>query len=40
MGVCIAKDQKEYEMALAEAFSYEDEVVVEQFIQGRNFPWQ
>ena len=37
VGVCIAKDQKEYEMALAEAFSYENEVVVEQFIQGREF---
>lgn len=37
VGVCIAKDQKEYEMALAEAFSYEDEAVVEQFIQGREF---
>ena len=37
VGVCIAKDQKEYEMALAEAFSYENEAVVEQFIQGREF---
>ena len=37
VGVCIANDQKEYETALLEAFSYENEVVVEQFITGREF---
>ena len=33
----MAKAQKESELALAEAFSYENEVVVEQFVQGREF---
>ena len=37
VGVCIANNQKEYQKGLAEAFSYEPEVVVEQFITGREF---
>ncbi len=35
MGVCIAKNQEEYEAALEESFSYENQAVVEQFIEGR-----
>ena len=37
VGVCIANNQTEYQAALLEAFSYENEVVVEQFITGREF---
>lgn len=37
VGVCIANNQSEYASALIEAFSYENEVVVEQFIIGREF---
>ncbi|NCB92920.1 MAG: D-alanine--D-alanine ligase [Clostridia bacterium] len=37
VGVYITKDQKEYEEALAGAFSYENEVVVEEYIEGREF---
>ena len=37
VGVCIAHNQTEYQAALLEAFSYENEVVVEQFITGREF---
>ena len=37
IGMSIVNDQKEYEQALAEAFRWEDEVVVEQYIQGREF---
>lgn len=37
VGVCIANNQIEYQAALLEAFSYENEVVVEQFITGREF---
>ena len=37
IGVSIVNDQKEYEQALAEAFRWENEVVVEQYIQGREF---
>lgn len=37
VGVCTANNQEEYQEALAEAFSYENEVVVEQFITGREF---
>ena len=37
VGVCIANNQTEYQVALLEAFSYENEVVVEQFITGREF---
>lgn len=37
IGVSIVNDQKEYKQALEEAFRWEDEVVVEQYIQGREF---
>ena len=37
VGVCIANNQTEYQAALLEAFFYENEVVVEQFITGREF---
>ena len=37
MGVCIAKNDEEYQKAKEEAFSYDDEVVIEQYIQGREF---
>ena len=37
IGVYIVNDQEEYDKALKEAFSYEDEVVVEEFIQGTEY---
>lgn len=37
VGVSIAQNQSDYEKALAEAFAWEDEVVVEDYIQGREF---
>lgn len=37
VGVCIAGDDEEYEKAKAEAFRYDDEVIVEQYIKGREF---
>ncbi|MDY5023164.1 MAG: D-alanine--D-alanine ligase [Blautia sp.] len=37
VGVYIVKDQEEYEKALEAAFSYEEEVVIEEYIQGREF---
>lgn len=37
VGVCIACDAGEYTQALEEAFRYGDEVVVEQYIKGREF---
>ena len=37
VGVCIASNDEEYERAKKEAFSYDDEVVIEQYIQGREF---
>ena len=37
VGVCIVQNQKEYQAALEEAFSFEDEVVVEDYISGREF---
>ncbi len=37
VGVCIAWKEDEYEAALKEAFQYDEEVVVEQYIQGREF---
>ncbi|MDC7291183.1 D-alanine--D-alanine ligase [Blautia schinkii] len=37
VGVYIAKNQEEYEKALDDAYSYENEVVVEEYIQGREF---
>lgn len=37
IGVSVARDREELGRALDEAFSYEDTVVVEQFIRGREF---
>lgn len=37
VGVSIAKDEAEYQKALEEAFSYEDRLVVEAFVEGREF---
>lgn len=37
VGVCIAWDEKEYEAAKEEAFRYDDEVIIEQYIEGREF---
>lgn len=37
VGVAIAFSEKDYEAALAEAFTYDDEVIVEQYISGREF---
>ncbi len=37
VGVCIAKNEKEYEEALEEGFRYDDKVVIEQYIKGREF---
>lgn len=37
VGVCIAQDEAEYETAKAEAFRYDNEVVIEQYIEGREF---
>ena len=37
VGVCIARNEAEYEAAKEEAFRYDDEVVIEQYIEGREF---
>ncbi len=37
VGVSIARDASEYERALKEAFAYDNEAIVEQYIQGREF---
>ncbi len=37
VGVMVAYSDEEYAAALKEAFSYEDRVIVEEFIQGREF---
>lgn len=37
VGVAIAGSEDDYEAALAEAFAYDDEVIVEQYISGREF---
>lgn len=37
VGVCIARNEKEYEEAKKEAFWYDDEVIIEQYIEGREF---
>lgn len=37
VGVCIARNEAEYEAAKAEAFRYDNEVVIEQYIDGREF---
>lgn len=37
VGVAIASGKEDYEAALKEAFTYDDEVIVEQYIEGREF---
>ncbi|MCR5720308.1 MAG: D-alanine--D-alanine ligase [Lachnospiraceae bacterium] len=37
VGVAVSMDESQYEAAKAEAFKYDDEVVIEQFIKGREF---
>lgn len=37
VGVCVARDASEYEAAKAEAFKYDNEAVIEQYIEGREF---
>ena len=37
VGVAMADNETEYEAAKAEAFKYDDEVVIEQYIKGREF---
>lgn len=37
VGVCIVKDPAEYVAAKEEAFKYDDEVIIEQYIKGREF---
>ena len=37
VGVCIAKDEREYEAALEEGFRYDEEVIIEQYVNGREF---
>lgn len=37
VGVCIAHNEEEYEKAKREAFRYDKEVVIEQYIKGREF---
>lgn len=37
VGVCIARNEEEYENAKKEAFLYDEEVVIEQYIEGREF---
>ena len=37
VGVCIARNDEEYRAAKEEAFLYSDEVIVEQYIKGREF---
>ena len=37
VGVCIAENEAEYEAAKAEAYQYDEEIVIEQYIEGREF---
>ena len=37
VGVSIAQNEEEYEKAVKEAFCYEDEIVVEKYVHGREF---
>ena len=37
VGITIASTDEEYEQSLKEAFSYEDQIVVEEYIDGREF---
>ncbi|MCR5799005.1 MAG: D-alanine--D-alanine ligase [Lachnospiraceae bacterium] len=37
VGVSIANDEEEYKAALADSFKYDDEIIIEQYIKGREF---
>lgn len=37
VGVCIANNDEEYEKAIKEGFRYDEEVIIEQYIKGREF---
>lgn len=37
VGVCIARGEEEYEKAKEEAFCYDEEVIIEEYIEGREF---
>ena len=37
VGVCIARNEEEYAAALQEGFRYDEEVIIEQYIEGREF---
>lgn len=37
VGISIARTEEEYRQALEEAFRYEDEIVIEEYIEGREF---
>lgn len=37
IGVTIARDNEEFKVALDEAFKWEDELIIEEFVQGREF---
>lgn len=37
VGVCVARNEEEYQAAKEEAFRYDGEVVIEQYIEGREF---
>ena len=37
IGVTIARDQEQFKIALDEAFHWEDELIIEEFVQGREF---
>ena len=37
IGVSIVRTEEEYDAALAEAFKYEDEIIVESYVKGREF---
>ncbi|MDE6642300.1 MAG: D-alanine--D-alanine ligase [Acetatifactor sp.] len=37
VGVCIARDEEEYKAAKEEAFRYDNEAIIEQYIEGREF---
>ena len=37
VGVCLAQNEEEYKKAMEEAFHYDNEVVIEQYITGREF---
>ena len=37
VGVVIVKDEKDYDAALKECFALEDTIVIEEFVEGREF---